>query len=70
VDEIDTAGQAAFAAFLQARRDAGDWPRPLPIEAAAKYLSEQIALAITQRASGEDPARIRDMLGMALSVLM
>lgn len=69
VDEVDAAGQAAFAAFLQARRDAGDWPRPLPIEAAAKYLSEQIALAITQRASGEDPVRTREMLKLALSVL-
>jgi hypothetical protein len=69
VDEIDAAGQAAYAAFLQARRDAGDWSGPLPVEAGARYLSEQIGLAITQRASGEDPARIREMLKLALSVL-
>ena len=68
VEEIDAVGQAAYAAFLQAARDAGEWPEGLPVEAGAKYLSEQIALAITQRASGEDKARIREMLTLALSV--
>ena len=68
VEEIDAAAQAAYAAFLQAARDAGDWPDGLSVEAGAKYLGEQIALAITQRASGEDPARIREMLTLALSV--
>ena len=47
---------------------AGDWPGQLSVESASKYLGEQIALAFTQRASGEDPARIREMLGLALSV--
>lgn len=40
----------------------------MPIPAAVRYLSEQIALAITQRASGEDSSRIREMLSFALSV--
>jgi len=68
VEEIDAAGQAAFAAFLQSCRDRGDWAGGFPVAAGAKYLGEQVALAITQRASGEDPARIREMLGLALSV--
>lgn len=68
VEEIDATAQAAYAAFLQAARDAGDWPEGLSVEAGAKYLGEQVALAITQRASGEDPARIREMLTLALSV--
>lgn len=68
VEEIDTAGQAAYATFLQAARDSGEWPDGLSVEAGAKYLGEQIALAITQRASGEDRARIREMLTLALSV--
>jgi AcrR family transcriptional regulator len=68
VVEIDAAAQAAYAAFLQSCRDAGDWPGGLSVEAGATYLGEQIALAITQRASGEDPARIREMLTLALSV--
>jgi len=68
VDEIDTAAQAAYLAFLKSCRDAGEWTEVLSIEAGANYLNEQIGLAITQRASGEDPARIREMLGLALSV--
>jgi len=68
VEEIDAAGQAAYAAFLQSARDAGEGIGGLPIAAAARYLGEQIALAITQRAAGEDKARIRDMLTLALSV--
>ena len=68
VDEIDAAAQAAYGAFLRSRRDAGEWPDGLSVEAGAKYLGEQIALAITQRASGEDPARVREMLDLALSV--
>jgi len=68
VEEIDAAAQAAYAAFLQACRDAGDWPGGLSVDAGAKYLGEQIALAITQRASGEDPTRIRQMLDLSLSV--
>lgn len=68
VEEIDAAAQAAYSTFLQAARDTGDWPDGLSVEAGAKYLGEQLALAITQRASGEDPARIREMLTLALSV--
>lgn len=68
VEEIDAAAQAAYASFLRAARGAGDWPDGLSVEAGAKYLGEQLALAITQRASGEDKARIREMLTLALSV--
>jgi len=66
VEEIDAAAQAAYAAVLTSRRAAGDWPGGLSAEVAAPYLAEQVALAITQRASGEDPARIRAMLELAL----
>ena len=68
VDEIDAAARAAYAAFLRSCRDAGDWPDHLSVAAAAFYLSEHVALAITQRASGEDPSQIRDMMTVALSV--
>lgn len=68
VADIDAAARAAYAAFLRSCRDSGDWPGALSVDAAAGYLAEQIALAITQRAAGEDPARIREMLGLALSV--
>ena len=68
VEEIDAVGQAAYTVFLQAAGDAGEWPEGMSVEAGAKYLGEQIALAITQRASGEDKARVREMLTLALSV--
>src|SRR6056297_78268 len=68
VEEIDRAAQASYVAFLDSIRDGGEWPVGLSIEAGAKYLGEQIALAITQRASGEDKARIREMMTLALSV--
>lgn len=68
VEEIDATGQAAYAAFLQSRLDAGEAIGGLPVVAGARYLGEQIALAITQRASGEDKPRIREMLTLALSV--
>lgn len=68
VDEIDATAQAAYAAFLQSSGDAAEWPSGLSVDAGAKYLGEQIALAITQRASGENTARIREMLDLALSV--
>ncbi|WP_281019117.1 MULTISPECIES: TetR/AcrR family transcriptional regulator [unclassified Minwuia] len=69
VDEIGAAALAGYADFLQARRDAGEWAGPISVEAGAQYLSEQIALAFTQRGSGVDPDNIRNMLGLALSVL-
>lgn len=68
VEEIDATAQDAYATFLQTSLDRGEWQGQLPVAAAAKYLGEQIALAITQRASGEDKARIREMLTLALSV--
>ncbi len=68
IDEIDMAAQAVYTGFLQNCRDAGDLPAGIAIEAGARYLAEQIALSVTQRASGEDPTRVRDMLKLALSV--
>lgn len=69
VEEIDASAQSAYTALLQAARDTGELPDTLSVESGATYLGEQLALAITQRASGEDPARIREMMTLALSVL-
>ncbi|MBM1220999.1 TetR/AcrR family transcriptional regulator [Ponticoccus sp. SC2-23] len=68
VEDIDATARSAYVALLQAARDSGEWQGGLPVEAGASYLGEQIALAITQRASGEEPARVREMLTLALSV--
>jgi AcrR family transcriptional regulator len=68
VDEIDAAALAAHAGFLQSCRDAGNWNTRLPIAAGARSLGDQIAVAITQPASGEGRARVREKLTLALSV--
>lgn len=70
VEEIDAAAQAVYKNFLQNRRDTGDLPAAIAIEAGARYLAEQIALAITQRAAAEDPSSVRVMLRLALSVFL
>lgn len=68
LQEIDAAAQAAYAAFLVTCRKNGELADDPSINTAAAYLSEQLALAITQRASGEDPRLVRPMLELALSV--
>jgi len=50
------------------RRSTGDWYGAVSIDVAAKYLGEQIALALGQRASGENATTIREILSLALSV--
>jgi AcrR family transcriptional regulator len=68
VDDIDAAARAAYAGFLRACRASGEWAGGPTDEAGGRYLSEQVGLAITQRASGEDSAQVRDALSLALSV--
>jgi AcrR family transcriptional regulator len=69
VDQIDAAAVQGFETFLQARQDAGEWNSPHPIPMLARYLREQIGLALTQRATMSDSAQIRAALTMALSVI-
>jgi AcrR family transcriptional regulator len=68
VDDIDAAARAAYAAFLRSCRESGEWAGGPTDEAGGRYLSEQVGLAITQRASGEDSGQVRDALSLALSV--
>ena len=68
VEELDASARAAYAAFLRACRESGEWTEGPPVESAARYLSEQVVLAVTQRASGEDSHQIRESLTLALSV--
>jgi hypothetical protein len=69
VNEIDAAAVAAFEGFLEDRHRAGDWRGAPPAPVAARYLVEQIGLALTQRASGEDPAKIEATMALALSAI-
>ena len=69
VDELDAGAVAGFAAYLGARRAAGDWDGAQTEEAMARYLVEQVGLARMQRAAGEDVAQVRETMVLALSVL-
>jgi len=69
VNEIEAVANAAYAAFLESRRVIGEWSAPMPPDTGANYLGEQLGLAFMQRASGEDPQRIREMLQMAFSAI-
>jgi hypothetical protein len=69
VQALDAGAVDAFTQYLEARRMAGDWVSTLSAEQGARYLVEQIGLALTQRAAGEDPGMVRDMLKLALSAI-
>lgn len=69
VQEIDAAAVQALAAYLDGQRQSGHWDSDHSATIMARYLVEQIGLALMQRASGEDPAQVRDMLVLAFSAL-
>ena len=69
VQAIDTGAVDAFAAYLEARRANGDWTNSVPTPTAARYLVEQMGLALTQRAAGEDPAQVRETFKLALAAI-
>jgi len=68
LEEIEAAAQAGYVAFLDPWRGTASWPDGLSVEAAAKYLGEQLGLAFGLRAANEDPADVRAMLELAFSV--
>lgn len=69
IDEIEAVAVQAFETFLLGRRDAQDWQDDQPADMTARYLFEQIGLALTQRASGENAQQIKASLTLALSVI-
>jgi len=69
VEAIDTGAVDAFNAYLAARRLDGGWTNAVPTAAAARYLVEQLGLALTQRASGENPEQVRETLQLALAAI-
>lgn len=68
VDALDAAAREAYERFLRERLAAGEWQGRGTVEVSARYLSEQVGLAITQRASGESSEDVRASLTLALSV--
>ncbi|MEL7097294.1 MAG: TetR/AcrR family transcriptional regulator [Pseudomonadota bacterium] len=69
VGEVDKAAVAAFAGYLAACRAAGTWTGAMPDAVAARYLVEQIGLALSQRAAGEDAEEVKATMELALSAL-
>lgn len=68
IDEIEGQARSAYAAYFAARRAAGDWPGTLDPDMAARFLADQVGLALGQRAAGVPQAQIRASLALALSV--
>jgi AcrR family transcriptional regulator len=68
-EALDTAAETAFRSYLAARQDAGDLAQKHVPDTIARYLVEQIGLALTRRAAGEDAAKTKAVLELALSPL-
>ncbi|MDF1729052.1 MAG: TetR/AcrR family transcriptional regulator [Sulfitobacter sp.] len=69
VEEIDAAAVQAFEAYLESRRKAQDWAGDVPVSLLARYLVEQIGLALTQRAGGEAPTQVEASMTLALTTV-
>jgi len=69
VEEINSSAIAAFASFLEKRREERNFASHTPSETAARFLVEQIGLALTQRAAGENQTQVRETLELALAAL-
>lgn len=66
VVEMERMAIAAYAQALEQAQTKGEWTSDLPTDIVARYLYEQMALALEMRARGKDP---KDILTLALSVL-
>jgi AcrR family transcriptional regulator len=65
IAQIETMAFEAFLMVLAEGHASGEWSGDIPIDLAARYLQNQIGLALDQRARGEDP---KATLALALSV--
>ena len=69
LDKLQEEALAEGELFIDTRRKVGDWRETITTQTGARYLFEQIALATTQRALGQDPEQIRATMTLAFSVL-
>jgi AcrR family transcriptional regulator len=69
IDEIDAAAVRGFEAYLRGQQKAGCWDSDQPTSLIARYLIEQIGLALAQRATQHDKAEIRRSLALAFSAV-
>lgn len=68
ITEIEAVAVDAFTDYLETCRTTGTWESAQPSRLMARYLVDQIGLAFTQRAAGENPAQVQQSLSIALSV--
>ena len=69
IADVEASALGLYARFLEEGRERSDWTGSVPIELAARYLHEQIGLALTQRAAGKSRGFVRELFTLALSVL-
>lgn len=58
-----------YSQFFREGAASGEWGGSISAELAAGYLYEQLGLAVSQRAAGKSPESVRELLGLAMSVL-
>lgn len=58
-----------YTRFFQESAASGEWKAHVAAELAAAYLSEQMGLAVSQRAAGKRPESVRALLDLALSAV-
>lgn len=68
INEIDAVAVDTFKAYLEECRSSGEWESEQSSSSMARYLVEQMGLASTQRAAGENPAQVQQTMTIALSV--
>lgn len=69
VEEIDALAVEAFTTYMESCRAKGYLANKVSAATAARYLFEQIGLALTQRAAGESTTQVRGTFEMALAAL-
>jgi TetR/AcrR family transcriptional regulator, copper-responsive repressor len=67
--EIEAAMQGILRDFFRTNLANGQWSGDIAADLAAEYLFVQMALAASLRALGTDPAKVKQLMGLALSVL-
>ena len=58
-----------YIRFFREGAASGEWGGSIAAELAAGYLYEQLGLAVSQRAAGKSPESVRELFGLAMSVL-
>ncbi|MEM6497855.1 MAG: TetR/AcrR family transcriptional regulator [Pseudomonadota bacterium] len=68
-NEIEAAAVQAFTNYLEACTRTGAWRSGQNTRVAARFMLEQLGLALMQRGAGQDPSEIKETLTLAFSVL-